>query len=146
MNFITRCITIIAISSCATGALARDDIKDYSIADALGTEQAKNILGDDIQFYFGEQSHGAVAKKFGEFGTNKKTNGVGKSDKQACEWAFLSAMKSLRERAQREGGNAVVNIRSNYRNATNSSTETFKCGSGAVMSGVALLGDVVEIK
>lgn len=146
MNFITRCITIIAISSCATGALARDDVKEFSIAEALATEQAKNILGDDIKFYFGAQSHGAVAKKFGEFGTNKKSNGVGKSDKQACEWAFLSAMKSLRERAQREGANAIVNIRSNYRNATTTSTDTFKCGAGNIMVGVALLGDVVQIK
>lgn len=146
MNFITRSIALIALTSCATSALARDDIKEFSIADALATEQAKNILGDDVKFYFGDQPHGAVAKKFGEFGTNKKTNGVGKTDKQACEWAFLSAMKSLRERAQREGANAVVNIRSNYRNATSSSADTFKCGSGALMSGVALLGDIVEIK
>ena len=146
MNFITRCITFIALTSCAASALARDDIKEFSIAETLATEQAKNILGNDVQFYFGEQSHGAIVKKFGEFGTNKKTNGVGKSDRQACEWAFLSAMKTLRERAQREGANAVVNIRSNYRNVTNSSTETFKCGSGAIMSGVALLGEVVVLK
>jgi uncharacterized protein YbjQ (UPF0145 family) len=146
MNLFTRCITIIAISSCAAGALARDDIKEFSIADALATEKAKEILGSDIKFYFGAQSHGAVAKKFGEFGTNKKTNGVGKSDRQACEWAFLSAMKSLRERAQREGANAVVNIRSNYRSNTTSSPDTFKCGAGNIMVGVALLGDVVQLK
>jgi uncharacterized protein YbjQ (UPF0145 family) len=146
MNFITRCITIIAISSCAAGALARDDIQEFSIADALATEQAKSILGDNIKFYFGKQPHGAVVKKFGEFGSNKKSNGVGKSDKQACEWAFLSAMKSLRDRAQREGANAVVNIRSNYRNVSSTSNETFKCGAGNIMVGVALLGDVVEIK
>ncbi|WP_039916000.1 heavy metal-binding domain-containing protein [Cellvibrio mixtus] len=146
MNFITRSIALIALTSCATSALARDDIKEFSIADALATEQAKSILGDDIKFYFGEQAHGAIAKNIVQVGTNKKTNGVGKTDRQACEWAFLSAMKSLRERAQREGANAVVNIRSNYRNVTSTSTETFKCGSGAIMSGVALLGDVVVIK
>lgn len=146
MNFLTRCITIVAISSCAAGALARDDIKDFSVTDALATEKAKEVLGSDIKFYFGAQSHGAVSKKFGEFGTNKKTNAFGKTDREACEWAFLSAMKALRERAQREGGNAVVNIRSNYRSNTTSSPDTFKCGSGAVMAGVALLGDVVLIK
>jgi uncharacterized protein YbjQ (UPF0145 family) len=146
MNFTIRCIALIALASSATCAFARDDIKEFSIAEALATEQAKNILGDDIKFYFGDQPHGAVVKKFGEFGSNKKTNGVGKTDRQACEWAFLSAMKTLRERAQREGANAVVNIRSNYRNATTSSADTFKCGSGAIMSGVALLGDVVQVK
>lgn len=127
-------------------AQARDDVAEYSIADALSTEKAKEILGDNIRFYFGPQKHGAVTKKFGEYGSNKKTNGVGKSDKQACEWAFLSAMKSLRERAEKEGANAVVNIRSNYRNKTTTSADTFKCGSGGLMSGVALLGDVVELK
>jgi uncharacterized protein YbjQ (UPF0145 family) len=146
MNFITRCIALIAIGSCATSALARDDIKEFSIAEALATENAKSVLGSDIKFYFGAQTHGAVSKKFGEFGSNKKTNGVGKSDRQACEWAFLSAMKALRDRAQREGGNAVVNIRSNYRGTTTTSTETFKCGAGNIMAGVALLGDVVTIK
>lgn len=146
MNIITRCITILAISSCATSALARDDIQEFSIADALATEQAKNILGTNVQFYFGEQKPGKISKRYGEFGSNKKTNGVGKSDRQACEWAFLSAMKSLKERAEREGGNAVVNIRSNYRGAVSSSSETFKCGSGAIMSGVALLGDVVTVE
>ena len=40
----------------------------------------------------------------------------------------------------------MVNIRSNYRGSTSTSTDTFKCGSGALMSGVALLGDVVELK
>lgn len=146
MNFTIRCIAFLAIAGCATSAMARDDIRDYSVADALSTEQAKNILGTNVKFYFGSQPHGAVAKKFGEFGTNKKTNGVGKSDKEACEWAFLSAMKALRERAEREGANAVVNIRSNYRGTTTTSPDTFKCGSGAIMSGVALLGDVVQTK
>lgn len=146
MNFITRSIALIALTTCATSALARDDIREFSIADALATEQAKNILGDDIKFYFGDQAHGAVVKNHGEYGTNRKTNGVNKSDKEACEWVFLTTLKALRERAQQAGANAVVNIRSNYRNVTSSSTETFKCGSGALMSGVALLGDVVEIK
>ncbi|MGB3610135.1 MAG: excinuclease ABC subunit A [Cellvibrio sp.] len=136
----------VALICAAFSAQARDDIQEYSIAEALATENARNILGDNIKFYFGAQKHGPVNKRFGEFGSNKKTNGVGKTDRQACEWAFLSAMKSLRERAEKEGGNAVVNIRSNYRGTTTTSTDTFKCGSGALMSGVALLGDVVELK
>jgi uncharacterized protein YbjQ (UPF0145 family) len=146
MNPITRSIVLIALTTCATTALARDDIKDFSISEALATEQAKNILGDDIKFYFGDQPHGPIAKKFVETRTNKKTNGANKSDKEACEWAFLSTMKALREKAQSLGANAVVNIRSNYRDNLTSSTTTFKCGSGMLMSGVALVGDVVELK
>lgn len=146
MKIFCTTITAIAIGLCAGDALARDDIKEFSIADALATEQAKSILGDNVKFYFGNQAHGAVNKKFGEYGSNKKTNAFGKSSRQACEWAFLSALKSLREKAERQGANAVVNIRSNYKSNTTSSNETFKCGSGAVVAGVALLGETVEIK
>lgn len=146
MKLLGLSITTLLISLCATNVSARDDIADYSIADALASEQAKNILGTNIQFYFGDQPHDAIVKNFSEYGTNQKTNGSNKSDREACEWAFLSAMKALRDKAKSVGANAVVNIRSNYRNNTSSSATTFKCGSGMLISGVALLGDVVEIK
>ncbi|HSX50052.1 MAG TPA: heavy metal-binding domain-containing protein [Cellvibrio sp.] len=136
----------LVLGACALNASARDDIVDYSVADALASEQAKNILGTEIQFYFGDQPHGTVTKTILETRTNKKTNGANKSDKEACEWAFLSAMKALKEKAQSVGANAVVNIRSNYRNNTTSSATTFKCGSGMLISGVALIGDVVVIQ
>lgn len=136
----------VVLGVCALNASARDDIADYSVADALASEQAKNILGTEIQFYFGDQAHGTVTKTILETRTNKKTNGANKSDKEACEWAFLSAMKALKEKAQGVGANAVVNIRSNYRNNTTSSATTFKCGSGMLISGVALIGDVVVIQ
>ena len=138
-------VTALLLSICAVNASARDDVRDYSIADALASEQAKNILGTDIQFYFGNQPHGKVVKTFSEYGTNRKTNGVNKSDKEACEWVFLSTMKALHDKAQSVGANAVINIRSNYRNNMTSSATTFKCGSGALMSGVALVGEVVSL-
>lgn len=145
MSVYYRFVVALSLLCVFSAAQAKDDIQDYSIAEALSTENAKEILGDDIQFYFGEQTHAPVVKRHGQFGTNKKTNGVNKTDQEACEWAFLSAMKSLKERAYREGGNAVINIRSNYRDRKTSSTTTFKCGSGNIMSGVALLGNVVTL-
>ncbi len=146
MKHLASNLGILTLSLCALNASARDDIQDYFIADALASAQAKEILGTDIKFYFGDQAHGAIVKKFVESRTNKKTNGANKSDKEACEWAFLSTMKALREKAQSLGANAVVNIRSNYRNNLTSSATTFKCGSGMLVSGVALVGDVVELK
>jgi len=62
MKLFTLSISALLISLCAAGASARDDIADYSIADALASEQAKNILGSEITFYFGDQPHGAVTK------------------------------------------------------------------------------------
>lgn len=124
---------------------ARDSWEMYSLSEALGTEAAKDKLNQDVRFYFGDQKHPAVVKRFGEFMSNKKTNAFNKSDKGACEWAFLSAMVSFQERAQREGGNAVINIRSYYKKHEVSSTTEFECGAGRVIAGVTFLGDVVTL-
>jgi uncharacterized protein YbjQ (UPF0145 family) len=87
-----------------------------------------------------------VKKTIGEFATNKKTNAFGKSDEAACQHVFLSAVLELQERARKEGGNAVINIKSNYKNDLRASATEFTCGAGAVLAGVALVGDVVTLK
>ena len=133
------------ILSFSQPGLARDDIGDYSVSSVLQTEKAKDKLGN-IKFYFGGQKHGKVNKRFGVFSTNKKTNAFGKSDQAACEHVFLSAMIQLKQRAESLGGNAVINIKSNYKGNLTSSNDTFKCGAGAVIAGVALQGEVVTIK
>jgi len=126
---------------------ARDDIKDYSIKAVLDSEQAKAKLGNDVKFYFGNQKpKGKIVKKFLTVSTNKKTNAFNKSDEEACQWVFLSAMITMRNRAIQEGGNAIIDIRSNYRNNLTSSDTTFKCGAGAFVAGAALRGTIVTIK
>ena len=146
MNIFYKFVTALVITVCATTASARNDVDNYPIAEIMASEKAKSILGDDIKFYFGTQPHGEVVTEFSEYGTNRKTNGSNKTDRAACEWVFLSAMKALRDKAKSVGANAVVNIRSNYQHNTTTSNETFQCGSGTFTSGVALLGDVVTIK
>jgi len=139
-------LVIASVLFVSSSAFARDTVESYSIEDALGLEKAKSVLGDQVKFYFGNAFKGEVQKDFGEFRTNKKTNAFGKSDLAACQWAFLSAMVSLRDRALKEGGNAVVNIRSNYKNNMTTSETTFRCGAGGLMAGVALIGEVVTIE
>ena len=84
--------------------------------------------------------------RLGEWTSNKKTNAFNKSDQEACEVAFISAAVSLQQRARREGGSAVVNIRSVYKNDNVESEKDYLCGNGAVMAGVALRGTVVTFK
>ncbi len=139
-------LALSALFAFSAPSFARDDIGNYSLEKALGSSTAKAKLGDNIAFYFGKQSYGEVAQQFGEFKTSKKTNAFNKTDEKACNWAFLSAMIALKDRAVREGGNAVVNIKSNYKNNLTSSDETFQCGAGAIMAGVALTGEVVTLK
>jgi hypothetical protein len=127
----------------ASHAFARDTVASYPV-DAIASEPGK--VTPDVALYFAGQSHPAVAQSYGEFATNKKTNAFGKSDLQACQHVFLSAVIELQERARKEGGNAVINIKSNYRNELTESATEFTCGAGAVIAGVALVGDVVTLK
>jgi uncharacterized protein YbjQ (UPF0145 family) len=125
---------------------ARDTIGDYSIKETLNLGKVKSKLGSGVKFYFGDQEHPKVLKDFGEFRTSKKTSSFMKSDAEACQWVFASALIALRDRAIKEGGNAVINIKSNYGGNLTSSSETFQCGAGAIMAGVALVGTVVKIE
>ena len=124
---------------------ARDDIWSYSIKEALDLEQSKSRLGENIKFYFGDQTHGEVVKNYGEFRTKQVTNAFNKTDLQACEWVFLSAMIALMDKAVSVGGNAVINIKFNYKNNLISSKDTFQCGTGTFVAGVALVGTVVKL-
>jgi hypothetical protein len=52
---------------------------------------------------------------------------------------------ALTQYAQRVGGNAIVNIRSNYKNVPFSSETEYQCGAGNVTGGTAFVGDVVKL-
>ncbi|MCU7814965.1 MAG: hypothetical protein KZQ89_18225 [Candidatus Thiodiazotropha sp. (ex Lucinoma kastoroae)] len=140
-----RILLIFLVTMFALSAEARDEKTMFSIAEAMNTEDAKAKLDQGIHFYFGEQKHPKVIKNFGEFMSNKKTNAFNKTDKRACQWAFLSAMLSFQQRTVSMGGNAVVNIRSYYKKNKISSSDEFECGAGNVIAGVTFLGDVVKI-
>jgi hypothetical protein len=123
-------------------ALARDTRLKLPIKDAMEAPAAREALGTNVKFVFGSKSGG---KEIGTYTANKKTNFANKSDKEGCEWAFLSAMISLKERAIAEGGNAVVNIQSYYKKNEFSSATEYECGAGAFVGGVTLRGTVVKM-
>ncbi len=124
---------------------ARDDVSAFPLADVLNNpEYAQRLEG--VQFFFGDQAHPEIDKNYGEYMSNKKTNAFNKSDKEACEWAFLSALLSFHQRALSSGGNAVVNITGYYKKQPFSSQTEFQCGAGATMAGVTLKGTVVKLK
>lgn len=143
--FSLKTLTALALSlSLVSVAQARDTEHMFPIEDVL-TEYEERVH-DDVALYFGDQSHGEVVDRHGEYPTSKKTNAFGKSDAEACRWAMLSAILALQERAQREGGNAVVNIRSYYDENEVSSETEYECEAGNVVAGVALIGEVVTLK
>jgi len=139
-------IALSLVLVCATStSQARNEVLRFSIEEALSQPEADSRLDSSIRLFFGDQAVPAIERKLGTFTSNRKTNGFNKSDVEACNWAFLSAMMSLQERAVREGGNAVVNIRSFYRKSEFSSASDFECGAGTFVVGITMVGEVVTL-
>jgi hypothetical protein len=140
-----RVALIVALSMVSMVAVARDDVGTYPLADVFNNPAYAQRL-EGVKFFFGKQAHPPIGKSFGEYQSNKKTNAFNKSDKEACEWAFLSALLSFHQRALSVGGDAVVNIQGYYKKQPFSSEAEFQCGAGATMAGVTLKGTVVKLK
>lgn len=126
-------------------ASARDDKQMYPVQAAIERGISENVFDDSVKFYFGKSKHPAVKSSFGEIKTNKKTNAFNKSDLEACQWAFLSALKAFHVKAKKLGANAVINIESNYKNIAVSDDTQFQCGAGSFVAGVALKGEFVKL-
>ena len=126
-------------------AQARDTHLKLPIKDAMATADYQAKVDQEIKMFFGAQEHPKPAQSFGTVKTNKKTNFFNKSDKEGCEWVFLSAILALQDAARQRGGNAVINIKSNYKNVEFTSETEYECGAGAVTGGVAFVGEIVKL-
>jgi uncharacterized protein YbjQ (UPF0145 family) len=124
---------------------ARNTKYDLPIAGVTQNPEYQNKLGSNVTFYFADQQTPKVEQTLGEYVTNKKTNSFNKSDESACQWAFLSALSELRDRAKEEGGNAVINIISFYQKDPFSNRTEYECHAGGVIAGVALKGTVAKL-
>jgi hypothetical protein len=145
MTSVAAGATVAALLVTAPVADARDTIQTLPLEAALAKAQASGQLAPGIKLFFGAQKHAKPTAQLGPARTNKKTNFFNKTDQEGCEWAFLSAMITMTQYAQRVGGNAIVNIRSNYKSNEFSSETEYRCGAGNVTGGVAFVGDVVKL-
>jgi hypothetical protein len=137
-------MTLMIVGALASPAGARDDRILLPIRDALDVPDARDKLDRGVRLHFGGKFAGSVGKDLGVWKSNKRANSFLRDDKVACERAFLSAILSLQNRARKMGGNAVINITSNYRHEPMSSPSEYTCGTGGLMSGVALVGRVIR--
>jgi uncharacterized protein YbjQ (UPF0145 family) len=130
----------------APAAHARDTALHLPVKDVLEDPEFKARLGSDVALYFGNQAPPAIAQSLAEVTTNKKTNAFGKSDEKACRWVMLSALLQLVDAARQRGGDAVVEIRSDYKRVEWVSDTEYECHAGGVVAGVALKAKVVKLK
>ncbi|MDK2124910.1 excinuclease ATPase subunit [Parachitinimonas caeni] len=126
-------------------ALARDTVLDIPLEDVLSMPEAKDQLDGSVKFFLSGAKTPKIIKKFGSDTSNKKTNGVGKSDEFGCKWAALSALAAFQQSAKREGANAVIDMVSYYRKEETKDPKTFRCHAGSFVVGVTLKGTYAKI-
>lgn len=147
MNNMNKVIAAVTLALAAAAPVqAADRVNMIKIEDAMAANGARERLGDSVKFYFGDTKAPKVAENRGPVKTSKKTNSFGKSPTESCNWVFLSAMLDLQKRAEKAGANAIINIQSNYNNVPTSSKTEIECHDGALMSGIALKGEMVRLK
>ncbi len=137
----------LAVLCSATGVQARDTKLLLPIKEALNyvgkKGSAKEILDPSIALVFGHGDGGDNILQ-ADMVSNRKTNGFGKSDVDACHWAFLSAVKQFQQSAKDVGGTKVVNLVSYYKKREFKSTTEYECHAGAFIVGVTLKGDIAR--
>ena len=126
-------------------AAARNTPHELPIQAALDSPLGQErVLG--LRLYFGSQGHPEVVETIRKGRTNKATRSMFRSDEEACEVAFLSAVVALQQQAQSLGANAIIDIRSNTGGPESSSTSTFKCAAGSAVARVNLTGTYVQLR
>jgi uncharacterized protein YbjQ (UPF0145 family) len=104
-------------------------------------------LDGSVKFYLaGNQPAGSSSVLKAGVTTSKKTNAFNKSDEAACNWALQSALIHLQKAAKAAGANAVVDIASNYKHVEYKDSQKYECHAGALMAGVALKGNLANVK
>jgi uncharacterized protein YbjQ (UPF0145 family) len=135
---------IVLVLLVAVAAWARETFLDLPVKEAFEGSHGEKRL--DVPFYMAGEKHPKVIRKLGEFKTNKRTNAFNKSDREACQIAFLSGVIALQERARKEGGNAVIDVRSVTKHRDLESATDYRCVAGNIIANVVLMGTVVELE
>jgi hypothetical protein len=134
------CLLILAFLSSAT-ALARNVEHYFKVSEAVASEKGQRLL--NIPYHFSGQNLPNISRKIGTWTGTGKASGFMRSDIASCQTAFVTALLSMQKRAQAEGANAIVNLRSVTRNKTTESPTDYRCVAGSTIVHVSLRGDVV---
>lgn len=140
-NTFTMTLLGIVLSTATLSVQARNTKLLLPVEQAMKSEEAVQVLNPNITVQFSSGS-GSVVKA--NVVTSRKTNAFGKSDEKACEWAFLSGVKQLQEKAHELGASRVINVVSYYNKKVLNNSKEYECHAGGLIAGVALKGDIAK--
>jgi hypothetical protein len=129
----------------AAPAQAKDERMLLDISAALGTPEGRDRFDDTVQFLWADQAFPPPAQSFDITTAEHRAFAPTRTDEEACYIAFIEALAALRDHAKELGGNAVVNIKSIYKNREFRSDTQFECRAGYVVNSVSLEGRIVKL-
>lgn len=135
---------------CSGAAMAADDKLVMPIDRALASQVAKERIDPKIALAFGfRQADGAqdgrVVKTVKRMLRPTDREHRRMSDEEICSTLFAQALQEFQQTASLEGRNAVVGIRSNWKDDEIASETTYVCAKGAAYMGVALKAVLVKM-
>jgi len=126
-------------------AQAKDDRMLLPIAGALGSQAGRDRFDDTVQFLWADQAYPPALQSYDIFTVERRTFAPTRTDQEACNAAFIDALADLRDHAKQVGANAVVAIKSIYRNREFRSETEFECRAGYLVDNVSLEGHIVKL-
>lgn len=140
-----RTAAVLAAVAFALPAQARDERMLFDIRAALASPEGQDRFDDTVQFYWAEQPYPQPLQSFGIHTAERKRFAPTRTDAEACNHAFIATLAALRDAAKAAGANAVVDIKSIYRNREFRSETQYECRAGYVVTGVSLEGRLVKL-
>lgn len=136
---------VLAALALASPAQARDERMLFDIRAALATPEGQDRFDDTVQFFWDDQPYPQPLQSFGIHTTERKRFAPTRTDQGACDHAFIAALAALRDHAKAAGANAVVDIKSIYKNREFRSESQYECRAGYIVTGVSLEGRLVKL-
>ena len=140
------CLALAALplQGATAASKASDRTLVLSLQDLIFHPDYEAKVPTDIKFYYADQPV-TVKKLLGPVKTSRKTSKKANAI-SSCQWAMYSALIALAEEARLQGGNAVVGIKSNFGDVESARRDTYRCGVGNLMVGVALKGEIAVVE
>jgi len=140
-----RLVWVLSVLAIASPSAARQTNHVMPVQEAVQSDLGRERLSD-VPFYFAGQEHPPVVEEVSVARSNRSTRGLFRSDEEACQVAFLSALIQLQARARQERADAIVDIISVTKNRHLTSATEYRCIAGATVVHVGLEGRLVRFQ
>jgi hypothetical protein len=140
---LTLLATLLALVPAA--AQAKDEQRLFDIAVVLASPEGRDRFDDTIRFYWSGQTAPTPLETVKIHTSERKTFLPTRTEQEACDQSFIEALAALRDAAREVGANAVVEIKSLYKNREFRSTTQYECRLGYFAAGVTLEGTLVKL-